>query len=146
MTSIRVTEYVPSVDRSWPSRTVSPTLRSPTLAGAPPRVIVVLSVTLTVRVQPSAVLSATLEPLTAVIVIGPKTEPPPRPANGPPPKPKRNPPIEGSFRVSSLGFGVPVAEVGAGTVGVFGDASVGDGDPVVGVGTHGGRVGRGAGR
>jgi hypothetical protein len=48
---------------------LSPTLRSPTFAVSPLRLIVVSGVTLIVRVQPSSVFSSIVEPSIFVIVI-----------------------------------------------------------------------------
>ena len=79
-----VTVYVPSLARSWRRATWSPTARSPRAIVAPPLVMVVESVTVIVRVQPSSVLSEMVEPSMAVMVMS--WNPMPMPGN-PPRKP-----------------------------------------------------------
>src|SRR4029079_14455121 len=130
-TTIAVTVYVPSAARCWPRWTLSPTARSPTAILAPPLVMVVASVTATVRVQPSSVLSATFEPLMAVIVMSlrPKPKPkPPKPSRRPglPPKPWRGRSgfvVPGAALAARAGAdgSAPVPEVVAGSVAADGD-------------------------
>src|SRR5664279_3720768 len=68
---------------------VSPTLSSDSVITWPPRVIFVVRVTVIVRVQPSAVLSARLEPSIEATVTPPIV---PKPPKAPP---NANPPISG---------------------------------------------------
>src|SRR3954468_14268452 len=95
----------------------SPTARSPRPMVAPPFVIVVESVTLIVRVQPSSVLREREEPSMAVIVMSRKPtpiprKPPRRPASGPPLRPARSPGL--SFGFVALGSALAA---GAGALG-----------------------------
>ena len=75
-TAIAVTVQAPASSTVCRERILSPTWRSDSAISSPSLVIVVSSVTVIVRVQPSTVSSEIDEPLIAVIVMLPAANPP----------------------------------------------------------------------